>query len=167
MKAIMFRAPLSTPVDGPACRGIWLLATAIAILGSLGAASAAAGGLTIEKPWLRVITKEQPAAGYFVLHNDTAASVTLIGASSSACGSIMLHQSKDVGGVEEMLPVKSLAIPAHSSLSFSPGGYHLMCMSPDQLRIAGHVPVTLKFANGQSVTAQFAVQGVSSMVGPK
>ena len=42
----------------------------------------------------------------------------------------MLHQSKEENGVEKMLPVKSVPVPAHGTLSFAPGGYHLMCMQP-------------------------------------
>lgn len=73
---------------------------------------------------------------------------------------VMLHQTKEVHGVEKMVPVKSLPVPAHGTLSFAPGGYHLMCMQPQaSMAIGKSVPVTLKFADGSSITAQFPVQG--------
>jgi periplasmic copper chaperone A len=121
----------------------------------------AASGVTVEKPWMRFIIKARPAGGFFTLHNDTSSNMELIGASSTACGMIMLHQTKEIDGVEHMLPVKSVTVPAHGTLSFHPGSYHIMCMKPKDTMIVGHeVPVTLKFAGGQSVTAQFPVKGV-------
>jgi periplasmic copper chaperone A len=74
-----------------------------------------------------------------------------------------LHQSKEVNGAEKMLPVKSISIPAHGSVSFATGGYHLMCMSPgNALTVGAKVPVTLNFADGSAVTAQFPVKGAGA-----
>jgi copper(I)-binding protein len=56
--------------------------------------------------------------------------------------------------------VKSLKVPAHGTLSFQPGGYHLMCMKPQSsMKIGASVPVTLKFADGKTLTASFPVKG--------
>jgi copper(I)-binding protein len=75
---------------------------------------------------------------------------------------LMLHQSKEVNGVEKMLPVKSITVPAHGNVSFAPGGFHLMCMKPQATMQIGHsVPVTLKFADGETVSAQYPVKGPS------
>jgi hypothetical protein len=126
----------------------------------LGAPAMAAGSLVIEGPWMRFIIKARPAAGYFTLRNDTDKPVTLTGAASSACGMVMLHQSKEENGVEKMLPVESVAVPAHGRFSFMPGAYHLMCMQPQAgMTIGASVPVTLKFADGSSLTTQFPVKG--------
>ncbi len=120
-------------------------------------------GVSIEKPWMRFVIKSVPAAGYFTLKNDSGSAVQLTAAASSACGMVMLHQSKEVNGVEEMLPVTSVTVGAHSTLSFTPGGYHLMCMSPGSaMKVGASVPVTLKFGNGQSLTAQFPVKGANA-----
>jgi copper(I)-binding protein len=142
----------------PACAamsGILLLVLA------LGApAFAAPKGVTIEQPWIRLIIKARPAAGYFTLRNNGDKPVELTGAQSSACGMVMLHQSKEENGVEKMLPVKSLTVQPHGTVSFAPGGYHLMCMKPQgSMAIGKSVPMTLKFAGGDSITAQFPVKG--------
>jgi periplasmic copper chaperone A len=134
--------------------GVFLLALLPAVTAH------AAGGLTIEKPWMRLIIKARPAAGYFTLKNGTDKPVALTGAASSACGMMMLHRSVEENGVEKMLSVMSLTVPAHGSVSFAPGGYHIMCMKPQASMERGKsVPVTLKFADGSSLTAQFPVKG--------
>jgi periplasmic copper chaperone A len=150
-------APSSAPANGPAVKAGLILAVTLLVL---SVPSFAAAGLTIEKPWMRLIIKARPAAGYFTLKNDTDKPVALTGATSSACGMMMLHRSVEQNGVEKMLPVKSLTVPAHGAVSFAPGGYHIMCMKPQASMERGKsVPVTLKFADGSSVSAQFPVKG--------
>ena len=109
---------------------------------------------------MRFIIRATPAAGYFTLKNDSGSAVELTGASSTACGMVMLHQTKEVNGVEQMIMVKSLEVPAHGTLSFAPGGYHLMCMKPQMsMKVGAKVPVVLKFADGKTLTAAFPVKG--------
>lgn len=111
--------------------------------------------------WIRFITPSTPAAGYFTVTNAGARPVVINGASSPACGMLMLHQSKSVGGTERMDMVNSVTIPAHGKLSFEPGGYHLMCTSPSASMAPGqHVAVTLRFTDGRAITKPFAVRGV-------
>lgn len=134
-----------------------------ALLAATTAADAADAGITVENPWMRIIIKARPAAGYFTLENHTGSPVDLTGAASSACGMIMLHEAENVNGVEKMHPVKSVIVPAHGTLSFAPGGYHMMCMSPgDAMTVGATAPVTLKFSDGKSITAQFPVKGANA-----
>lgn len=134
------------------------LALAVILVGS--STVACAGGISIESPWLRFIIKERPAAGYFTLRNDTDRPVELTGATSSGCGMMMMHQSKEVGGVDKMSAVESVAVPAHGTLQFTPGSYHLMCMNPQStVAVGGTVPVVLKFAGGRTISADFQVKG--------
>jgi hypothetical protein len=109
---------------------------------------------------MRTIIPSRPAAGYFTLLNDTDKAQVLVGASSPACGMLMMHKSVNENGVEKMLMENSISVPAHGSLSFSPGGYHLMCMSPTKAVTVGlSVPVTLKFGDGTALIASFPVRG--------
>ena len=74
----------------------------------------------------------------------------------------MLHQSRNVNGVEQMEMVSSVTVPAHGSVKFAPGGYHLMCMSPSANIEPGRtVPVTLTFADHRTVTKPFMVRGAN------
>ncbi len=149
-------------VSGPAdARRLVRAALAGAFVVAAGSAAHAAG-LTVEKPWMRLIIKARPAAGYFTLHNGTDKAATLTGASSSACGMTMLHETKEENGIAKMMPVKSVKVPAGGNLTFQPGGYHIMCMQP-KMKIGDTVPLTLKFADGKTLTAQFTVAGPGGM----
>jgi periplasmic copper chaperone A len=123
-------------------------------------AQAADSGLVISDPWVRTIIPSRPAAGYFTLVNKTTKTAELVGASSPACGTLMLHHSVNQNGVEKMLMVKSIAVPAGGQVKFAPGGYHLMCMMPSKDVTPGHsMPITLRFADGGTITANFPIHG--------
>ena len=124
------------------------------------AALAAESGLVISDPWVRIVVPSRPAAGYFTLSNKTAKSEELVGASSPACKTVMLHQSVNQNGVEKMLMVMSVPVPAGGQIKFAPGGYHLMCMMPSRDVTPGHsIPITLRFKDGGTVGADFPVRG--------
>ena len=119
-------------------------------------------GLALSDPWFRLVMPSLPAAGYFTLSNTGATVQTVIGAASPACGMLMLHRSVEQGGQERMVSVASVPVPAHGKVSFAPGGYHLMCMSPEAaMRPGRSVPVTLRFAGGGSLTASFPVRNAT------
>jgi copper(I)-binding protein len=130
------------------------------LAGSLVTAQAAEPGVSVQQPWLRLIIPSRPAAGYFTLRNDRDVPRRLVGASSPGCGKLMLHQTTSAGGVDQMAMVKSVPVPAHATMDFSPGGYHLMCMAPDpSLKPGSSVPVTLSFADGGTIAVDFPVRG--------
>ncbi|HET6609443.1 MAG TPA: copper chaperone PCu(A)C [Rhodopila sp.] len=111
---------------------------------------------------MRVLLPSRPAAGYFTLENRGGSALVLTGASAPDCQSLMLHQSTEDGGMARMAMVTAVPVPPHGTLRFAPGGYHLMCMQPSGalLTHAGSETVTLHFADGGSVSAPFAIQGI-------
>ncbi|WP_158322797.1 copper chaperone PCu(A)C [Acidisphaera rubrifaciens] len=142
---------------GRAARALFATGAA-ALIGT--AALAAEPGLTVTDGWLRVIIAGRPAAGYFTVRNDGATPRVLNGARSPACGSLMLHRSTEAGGQERMEMVATATVPAHGTLRFTPGDYHLMCMQPTAaVRPGAKVPVTLTFADGGTVSGNFMVRG--------
>ena len=152
-------SPAAGPDDRPAA--LALIALAAFAIGT-APAFAASNGLSISDGWMRTIIPSRPAAGYFTLSNDTGKQQVLVGAASPACGMLMLHKSERKSGMEHMAMVKSVVVPAHGKITFAPGGYHLMCMSPTKAMVKGHsVSVTLHFADRSSLKAQFAVRGVN------
>jgi periplasmic copper chaperone A len=146
-------------IRGIGWRRLAVIATACVLAAGV-AAQAAEGGLVISDPWVRTIIPSRPAAGYFTLSNKTGKPQALVGASSPACGSVMLHHSVNQNGVERMLMVKSIAVPAGGQVKFAPGGYHLMCMQPAKDVTPGHsMPITLRFKDGGTITAEFPIHG--------
>jgi copper(I)-binding protein len=71
---------------------------------------------------------------------------------------LMLHKSQDSSGMAMMMDVPSVTVPAHGSVTFAPGGYHLMCMQPS-MKIGETVNVTLMFQDGSKLAAALPVFG--------
>ncbi len=123
-------------------------------------APAAPAGVTVSQPWFRYVAPGVPVAGYFALSNINDLPASLGGARSSACGHLGLHESVVQNGTARMNMVQSITVPAHGTVTFRPGGYHLMCMSPAADVTPGHaVAVTLQFQDGSSLSATFPVYG--------
>ena len=131
----------------------------VAVVAAALAAPASAAEVTVSGGWFRALPAGLPAGGYFTLHNDTDAAVTLISASSSACGMVMLHESVSTGGMEQMKMVDKVPVPAHGTFEFKHGGYNLMCMKPTAaMKPGAKVPVVLEFAGGDKLGVNFAVK---------
>lgn len=129
---------------------------------ALAASALAAPSVSVTNAWLRALPGGLPAGGYFTLHNPTAKTLTLRGASSPACGMLMLHKSETMSGMASMANVDTIDVPAGGTLEFSPGGYHLMCMQPAaSLQRGGTASVTLEFAGGTKIKTEFAVRGAN------
>ena len=122
---------------------------------------AASPSVTVEKPWMRYLLPSLPAAGYMVLHNAGDQPAVLTAAASPDCGMLMLHQSQDDSGMAEMMDVQTVTIPAHGSLTFEPGGYHLMCMQPS-MKTGETVPATLSFQDGSTLAVTLPVYGAQN-----
>jgi copper(I)-binding protein len=100
-----------------------------------------------------------PAAGYFTLHNAGSNAVALAGASSPACGMLMLHKSSTENGMSSMSDMATVLVPAGAKVGFAPGGYHLMCDDPTPVMKHGaRVPVTLQFQDGKTLATTFVVK---------
>jgi copper(I)-binding protein len=138
-------------------------AVAIAVLIAVVLISAAnAAELTVSDAWIRALPSSIPSGGYFNLHNGGKTSVTLTGVSSPACGMLMLHRTENMGGVSQMSDIAGVNVPAGETIKFSPGGYHLMCMNATGAIKPGKMAlVTLKFSDGETINAIFAVRNAS------
>ncbi len=96
-----------------------------------------------------------------VLENPGDVDVVVTGATSPACGMLMLHESKDDSGMAMMMDVPSITVKAHGSVTFAPGGYHLMCMQP-VMKIGDKVRVVLNLQGGGTVDAMVPVYGAQT-----
>ena len=138
-----------------------LAAAAVLMFAPVCAAQAAdAADLVLKDGWFRTLPGNLPAGGYFTLHNGGTAVATLTGAESPACGMLMLHKTVNESGRESMLGLARVTVPARGRLSFAPGGYHLMCTAPSSaVKLGNAIPVTLSFADGSTLRANFLVRG--------
>ena len=122
--------------------------------------AAQAAPLDVSEAWFRSLPGKLPAGGYFTVQNNTGREVAITGASSDACGMLMIHQSSNKGGMSGMSMMEKVAVPVGGIVHFAPGGTHLMCEQP-KMKIGGKVPVTLHLAGGNSVTVAFEVRGAA------
>ena len=66
------------------------------------ACAAQAAPVDITDAWFRALPGKLPAGGYFTAQNNTGRDVAITGASSDACGMLMIHQSCNKGGMSGM-----------------------------------------------------------------
>ena len=126
----------------------------------LTAGAAQAAPFDVSDAWFRSLPGKLPAGGYFTAQNNTGKDVSINGASSDACGMLMIHQSSSKGGMTGMDMVDSVKVPAGGMVKFAPGGYHLMCDAP-KMKIGAKVPVVLHLSNGQAIAVGFTVKGAA------
>ena len=137
-----------------------ILSAAAALLVALSPASA--GNLVVSGAWFRLLPAGLPAAGYFKLQNESGKAAVLTGAETAACGMTMLHKTEHMGGMDQISMVDSVEIGAGETFEFKPGGYHLMCMDPSSaISRGGKIIVTLVFADGTKLPAEFEVRGAN------
>jgi len=119
-----------------------------------------AGQIAASHAWIRLLPGDLPAGGYVALRNSGADGVVLIGAHSKTYASVMLHQSiRDAAGMDRMVMVRHLAIPAHGQVALSPAGYHLMLEQASSApKVDGTVQITLDFADGSHLPVAFLVR---------
>jgi hypothetical protein len=119
-----------------------------------------AAKVTVTDAWIRSLPGQ--AAGYFTLHNDGSVPVVLNGASSSSCGTIMLHKSENNGGMSSMTDVPAVKLAPNETVKFEPGAYHLMCMDPKPaLKPGTEATVMLKFTDKTQTAVRFAVKNAA------
>jgi copper(I)-binding protein len=139
-----------------------LLAAGVAALAFTVVPAFAAGGapaVQAKDAWIRWLPGKLPAAGYVSLSNYGDKPVVLDGAASADYGSAALHETRNKGGVSEMVHVDKITIPAHGTLAFKPGGYHIMLMRAKKpIKPGDKVPVTLLFAGGDKLMVNFEVR---------
>lgn len=91
-------------------------------------------------------------AGYFTLTNHSQQAIELAGVSSTAFAKVEIHEHVMKDGMMLMQQVtKNIVIEPHQSVSFAPGGYHLMLFTPSQ-----------KIRKGTQVALDFTFVGASS-----
>jgi len=98
-------------------------------------------------------------AGYLRLENKGTRSVILSGAESPRFARIEMHRSEMHNGTYSMHRQYSLVIAEGETLSFAPGGLHLMLFEPSPPpRPKELIPLTLILADGRRVPVKAEVR---------
>ena len=124
------------------------------------------GALHIDHPWTRPTARGQNAAGYLSIQNRGRVADSLVGAQCALASRTTLHVSSMAGGIMSMRPVASVAVPAGGTVTFAPGGLHIMF---EGLRApfadGATIPATLRFQRAGVVPVRFRVQASAPAAG--
>ena len=118
------------------------------------------GDLHVEHPYARATAETaMTGAGYVTILNSGATDDALI-AVEAAYPRVSIHQSQTLDGVASMLALDRVVIPAGGTVTFAPGGLHVMFMglNGNPLTIGDDVPATLVFENAGRLDVVFKVE---------
>ncbi len=118
--------------------------------------------LGVSDAWIRLSpVPNSPSAAYFTLRGGPAAE-QLTGVTSPQVQRSEMHETM-VGdhAMSSMAPVTQVALPAGGTLSFAPGGRHVMLFGLDPAATAGReVRLDFAFASGKMLTAKARVRAM-------
>lgn len=119
------------------------------------------GSVGFGDPVIRVPRAARPTAGYFRLDYNFDTKDRIISVTSPAFSRVEMHDSVKEGGMTKMVKLESLDVPANSSISYAPGGKHLMLFEPIKpLKDGDKVKVVFVFAEREPVDASFLLRDV-------
>jgi periplasmic copper chaperone A len=140
------------------------LAFAVAATEPAHAQESKAGDIVVDKAWARATPKgAEVGAGYFVIHNNGSTPDRLTGGSADFA-KVEIHAMKTENGVMKMPELKDgLSVPAHGTVRFAPGGYHVMFNHLTKPLAKGDkVKATLAFEHAGGVEVEFDVEGLGA-----
>ena len=107
--------------------------------------------------WIRLMPGGMPMqAGFGRIDNHCPMPATIVSASSPAYGSVELHESKVVDGLNRMREVPELRIAPDGAAVLQPGGLHLMLMQPKAtLKPGSRVAIVFKLKDGREMIGEF------------
>jgi copper(I)-binding protein len=137
-------------------------------IGAAVAADATVGKLAIQAPWTRAtVGVQQPAALYMTIRNDGGEADRLLGVEAAIADHAQIHDSEHgADGVMRMRPVEAVALPPGGSVTFGPGGLHVMLMGlHEKLKAGSSIPVQLRFEHAGEVLIQVPVEALGAKAG--
>lgn len=141
----------------------------VALLGvTMALAMPVQAELVLSEAWLRAVPPVSPSmAGYVTVTNTGESPVAVTGASSDFAGHVMLHDmAMQKDGTRKMAHLHQVEIPAGGSVSFAPGGMHLMLMHLSRVPAEGEtVKLCLQLDEEASICGDFPVSRASPYEG--
>ncbi len=97
--------------------------------------------------------KGNPGAVYFEVANNGEKDVSIVGAFVQGAKEAMLHSTVEKDGMTSMNQMSEVPVARGGTVSFAPGGNHMMAMELDDTLAPGDTTeVTLTFANGDKAS---------------
>lgn len=101
-----------------------------------------------EQCWVRLLPGTVPSAAYFQLQNKGQNDATLVAVRSFAHDDVMVHETTHKDGMSHMGHIANVVIPAGQTVSFAPGGLHVMLEQANQpLQQGGKIELELLYAD--------------------
>jgi len=126
----------------------------------LSACAPSSGVLTINETWARPASKGENGAVYFVIENGTDVDDALVSASTEIASTAEAHMSMvSDQGVASMQMQEAVQVPAGDSVTFKPGGLHIMLVGLKQdLTVGDTFTLILQFKKAGEITVQVEVR---------
>jgi copper(I)-binding protein len=135
------------------------------LIGAAYADEVKAGDLVITQAWSRATPGgAKVAGGYLTIENKGTVADRLVGGAADVAGTLEVHEMATANGVMTMRPIDGgLVIEPGKTVTFAPGGYHLMMFGlKSALKQGDKIPVTLEFQKAGKVNVSLDVQGVGA-----
>lgn len=150
----MLKRPAArSAVRAPLVAALLLVLTAlIGACGGGGLPDPAPGSVEFSNAWVRSAAAGGMSAAYFDVTNGLSVDDALTGVTSPVAAMAGLHETTtDASGMMGMQETDSVPLPAGQTVTFAPGGLHVMLMGLKQDLVAG-TRVDLSFSTQGSGT---------------
>ena len=111
--------------------------------------------------WARASAGNATTGAAYVTLMGGGAPDQLVGVSTPVAATAEVHESFADAGVMKMRAAPSVTIPPGKTVTFAPGGYHVMLMGLKKPLVVGeNFPLTLTFAHAAPVTVEVTVRAL-------
>jgi copper(I)-binding protein len=123
------------------------------------------GGITVVTPWARATPGGAKVGGaYLELKAAPGADDRLVSVRSPVARVVEIHEHVHEGSVMKMRRVDGVTVVGGKTVTFKPGGYHLMLMDLQQpLKQGGKVPFTLVFEKAGEINVEATIAPIGAM----
>lgn len=114
----------------------------------------------IQQGWIRLMPGGMPMhAGFGRIDNRCPMPITITGAKSASYGSVELHESRNIDGVNRMRQLKELRIAPKDAATLKPGGLHLMLMDPVKpVQPGSRIAIVFTLSDGHEWVGEFVAR---------
>jgi copper(I)-binding protein len=108
--------------------------------------------------WARPASEGETSAVYFEFQN-AGLPISIVGASAAVSEGAMLHQTLQAAdGVMQMEHITEIPVGANESVTFEPGGYHIMLMGLTRPLVPGdHFALALRLESNLTIEVDVVV----------